>query len=173
MLLYYAHRTSLSRHPAYTIIELLIVIATLAIIVLLAVPTHTIVDQTRVTEAGRLLIADLDGARLRSMGCAADPCVVVLEASGTSYFVARATDPTTPLADPTSGRPWRRVLGDGEARHLGGASVALSGNLLGSVSFTGLGRLVQDTDAIFTVSCNGKSLVIVTKAGTGESRVQP
>jgi prepilin-type N-terminal cleavage/methylation domain-containing protein len=157
----------------FTLAELLVVVVVLGIIALVVMPTVYVVDDTRLAEAGRLLVADLDNARLQSMGSAADPCLVVFDPSGSSYFLSRKSDPTNPIVDPGSGRPWRRAFGRGSASQLDNVTVALAGGVAPSLSFTGLGTITPSLDAELTLRCKGRSITIVVDARTGSSRIRP
>src|SRR5262245_61300099 len=103
----------------FSLAELMIVLVVISIVALLVLPGAD--DQTtRVREAARLLVADLEYAQLRSIGNGADPCVVVFEIDDKRYYVARASDPSTAIDDPGSSRVLMTHFGEGRARFLDG-----------------------------------------------------
>lgn len=108
------------------------------------------------------------------MGCAADRCIVRFELSGTGYWLARSSDPATPIPDPATGRPYRRTFGYAQASHLVGVSInptAIGGDL--QLGFTGQGDIDQSTDATIVVQSGSHAVTVVVRAGTGEPSVLP
>lgn len=158
----------------FTLIELLVVIFVLCVIALLVLPSTGSADDVRLEEAGRLLVADLDQARIESLGSAADRCLIVFTASGDGYYLARQSDPSAPMTDAATGRPYRRDYGQGAAAGL--SDVTLDPIEIGGdrqLAFTGLGRIDQAADARIIVRYRGRALTIAINASTGEPAFEP
>jgi len=159
---------------AFTLVELLVVIIVICIMASLVLPGVGGTDEARLLNAGRLLMADLDQARVCSLCTASDRCVVVFDAPGSRYYLAKASAPATPMLDPRTGAPYVRAYGEGAPMPL--ARVSIDAGQLGvdsSLGFTGDGRIDQSSDATLCLGYAGKTILVIVSAATGESRLGP
>lgn len=161
------------RRSGFSLMELLIVVVCLAIMALIVLPGANSNQVTTLRLAARLLVADLEYAQLESIGKGDDPYVVVFHLPVNEYFIARSSDPSTPVLDPGSHLTYITRFGEGRAANLTGAiidSIEVGGDDL--LGFTALGVLDQGSDAMITLRCGSSTLQVRVDADTGEPIVE-
>lgn len=158
----------------FQLVEIMILVAVLAIAAAVALPRMSRTDDMRLRAAARLLIADLEYAQVESMAQGDAPRVVVFDAAGHAYHVARASEPDTPLDSPLGPFPYRTVFGQGRASALAGVTIhaySLGGD--NRVGFGLYGQLDQTAPATVTLACGGRRITITLDPTTGTSSVGP
>jgi prepilin-type N-terminal cleavage/methylation domain-containing protein len=159
---------------AFTFIELLLVVAVIGIAAMLVLPSTGGREDAKLVGAAKMAIADFDYARLHSLGAAADRCVIVFDASGSGYWLARASSPSTPMTDTATNKPYVRVFGQGDASALAGVIInPVNVGADHQLGFTSLGRIDQPTDAHVTLNLAGRTAGVVISAVTGEPSLVP
>jgi len=156
------------RRPGFTLLEILIVVACIAIVALLVVPSGDN-TQTRLEMAARLLVADLEFAQLESIGNGADPCLIVFNKVDNSYEIVRHSSPSVPITNPATSGPYITHFGRGREEFLNGVTIddiSVGGD--DRLEFTAMGALDQGTDAVITLRCGAQSTRIRLDASTGE-----
>jgi len=146
----------------------MVIVACVAVIGLLALPSARD-GGARLTAAARQLTADLEYAQAVSMGHGDDPCVVVFRAEEPGYYLARVSDPATPITHPLTGGAYAVRFGHGTARPLHGVSYqSLDAGDDDTLAYTAIGSLRDGVDASVTLRCGDATLRIVIDADTGE-----
>ncbi len=158
----------------FTMVELVIVILTLAIAAALAVPRLGNASSTQLRSAARLVAADLDAARIESLAHGDDPRVVVFDLDANRYHLAASSAPTVPFTNPMDKKPYAVTFGSGRAAAL--TAVTLSAVGLGdgddrTLGFGVYGQLDQPTDATVTLAADGATVTLTVDATTGETTV--
>jgi len=156
----------------FTLIELAIFAAVLAIVALLVVPQFGNDNASRLRGAAQLVVADLEFARVASMTDMTDPRIVVFDTAAESYYIAATSTPDMPMTNPTGNVPYRVTFGQGWAVHLAGvdlAGVSMGGDA--KLSFGQYGQLDQAVDATITLVAGSHSIVITVDPTTGEPNV--
>ena len=154
---------------AFTLVELMIVITIIAIVAGLAAPMLGDVRSLRLQEAAKLLAADIEFAQTDAIMHNADPRLIRFNTAANQYWVAAASAPTTPIANPVDGRPYLVTLGAGRAAAVGGITIqscSLGGDA--ELRFDGLGVPDQATDATITLAGGPNTLTLTIQAGSGE-----
>lgn len=155
------------RFRGFTLLELMLVVTMLAIVAMLVTPTAKN-HATLAREAASLLVADLNHAQLQSLGNSADPCVVVFDSDGGGYHLARASDPTAPITDPTTQSEYATRFGDGRARGLHGVVIQeLTADTDDRLQFTSMGALEHGDDGVVTFKCGDSTITLRVDADTG------
>jgi type IV fimbrial biogenesis protein FimT len=155
--------------PAFTLVELLIVITIMAIIAGLAAPMFGEVRGIRLQEAAKLVAADIEFAQTDAILHSADPRLIRFNTAASQYWIAAGSAPATPIANPLDGSQYLVTLGAGRAA--GASGVAIQSYSLGGdtdLRFDGLGVPDQTTDASVTLAAGTNTLTLIIKAGTGE-----
>ncbi len=158
---------------AFTLVELLIVVALMGIAASLAIPMLAGTDATRLQAAGRLLVADLGFAQLESITHADDPCVVTFDQANASYTLARTSAPSTPITDPGTNQPYVTQFGSGRAAELTGVSI--QGYSLGGdnqLAFGIYGQTDQTTPAVITLQAGNLTVSVQIDPTSGEPSLQ-
>lgn len=158
------------RRPAFTLVELLIVVLLMSIAATIAAPLLTQTGATRLQAASRLLIADLGFAQIESIAHAADPCVVTFNTSTSTYTIARKSTPGTPITNPGDNRPYSTTFGTGRASEMSGVTIesySLDGD--DKLGFGMYGETDQTTTATITLGAGGSTITIQVDAATGEA----
>ncbi|MEM9882994.1 MAG: type II secretion system protein [Planctomycetota bacterium] len=161
-----------TRRRAFTLTELLVIVAVLGIASALVLPRLGDQDVMQLRRAATLLAADLDAAKAGSLTHADDPRLVVFDADANAYHVAAASDPATPVTNPFDRRPYRVVFGSGRAAALGVVSLdAWSLNGDDAVGFGVYGQLDQATPATVTLRAGDTRLTLTLDPDTGEASI--
>lgn len=165
-----------ARRRAFTLMEVVIGMLILGIVVGLAVPMLGDTRTLSLREAARLLAADIELAQNESLTHGDDLRLVKFEPSTNSYWVATASAPDTPIADPAGGGQLFTVFGGNRASTLGGViiqSINLGGD--STLKFDAFGSPDQSTDATITLAIQAaggtQTLTITIRAGSGEVTV--
>ena len=160
------------KHGAFTFLEVMIVLAILAIAVVLAIPMFSQTNITKLQGAARLLQADLGFAQIESISHGDDPRVMVFDTGNNRYHIAASSDPTTPIINPTGGAPYVLQFGLGRATGMDGVTISsLSVGGDDQLQFGIYGELDQATPATMTLSSGGRSVTITVDADTGDTSV--
>lgn len=160
------------KHGAFTFIEVMIVLAILAIAVVLAVPMFRQTDVTKLRGAARLLQADLGFAQIESVSHSDDPRLMVFDTVNHLYHIAAASDSATPITNPADGAPYVLEFGLGRAMGMDGVTIsALSVGGDDQLQFGIYGELDQSTPATVTLSSGGRSVTITVHPDTGDTSV--
>lgn len=167
---------------AFTLVDLLVTIAVMAVVVLAAIPAFTPDNRTRIVAAANLLIADLNNARAMSIQNPSDPVRVVIGEGGASYFLAKASDPTNPIELPTgAGGKYAVIFGEGDHIDLweirlapaGTDHDAIAADDMPFVAFDAFGRLnPDDSDARIEVCAGTPLMTVVIRADTGDAYIE-
>ncbi|MDH3584769.1 MAG: prepilin-type N-terminal cleavage/methylation domain-containing protein [Phycisphaerae bacterium] len=161
------------RRNAFTLIEILITLAIIAIALGIALPTIGSLSTTRLREAASLLAADLEFARVDTIAHSDEPRMIVFDPATATYHIALASDPVTPITNPVDGQPYLVKFGLRRAGQLDGvaiSSVTVDGgdNQLG---FGMYGQLDQAAAAVITLEAEGTKIDITLHPTTGEGTV--
>ncbi len=169
----YAHGNASMQPRGYTLVETVIIVAVLAIAALLVIPVVSEDGQVRLRQAAELLAADIDHARIESMGAAADPCIIVFDSAANAYFLARSSKPTTPMANTTTGVDFYVHYGSGRASALTGVTLgdlSLGGDNV--LAFDGQGALGEVSDVSISLKCLDKDIWLHIDAVSGDVTIE-
>jgi len=153
----------------FTLVELMIVVVVIGIAASLAVPLFRDRGDLRLRGAAAVVAADLDAARIDSIGHADDTRVVVFDTDAESYFVAASSAPDTPLTNPADRQPWSVTFGQGSVRELAGVglrTVTVGGD--DTLGFGPFGQLDQATNAAVELEIDAFRVTLTVDATTGE-----
>jgi prepilin-type N-terminal cleavage/methylation domain-containing protein len=162
------------RRPAgFTLVELLTVLVVIGLLTVLVIPGRSGREAERLRAAARVLAADARFAQVWSTANSADPALLVIDAVGCRYHIARASDPSTPITDPFTGGRYERVLSGSAASVFQGVTFGaldMGGDSI--VAYNGRGCIDQSNDASIVLTHNGASLTVVLDGQTGEPTVR-
>jgi len=155
-----------------TAVELMMVIAVIAIAGILVIPMFGDTRVESLRGAGKMLIADLEVAQIESISHGADPRCIVFNDDNTGYHIAAQSDPDTPITDPITKAPYAVTFGVGRAATAKGvsiATVAADGDRV--IGFEEYGNLDQTTSASVTLTAAGSVMTITIDPITGMASV--
>ena len=101
---------------AFTMIELLLVLAILASMAMLTIPMARDHDSTSVEAAASILRSDLERAQSMAMAYPDRRIGLRIDDDGRGWSLVDAREPTTPLLDEFSGQPVKIRLGKGRGQ---------------------------------------------------------
>ena len=154
-------------------IELVMVLAIIAMATMLALPTLGSDTSVRADAAARLLRSDIEYAQVHSIANPGAPLGVVLAPDGTGYWLARSDQPNTPIMRTDSQEPYLVTFGEGRARFSAGVSAQVDHLPDGMLLFDALGGLANPaSDPAYLLSCDGDQVRMTVRAGTGFVRIQ-
>lgn len=155
------------RRHGFTLVNLMVSLAVMAVISGIAVVALAPDDRARVVGAAQLVAADLEYAQALSLAEPDNPAVVRFDPAGDGYWIARAATPDDPLTRP-SGHPYVVIFGQGTAVAFGGVDLAVvAGATENAVEFDAFGRLAEPQTAIIGVSQAGEERRLVVSSSTG------
>jgi len=162
-------RSARPSRRGFTVVELLIALAILAVAVGIVVPSLEPNDRARLVAAADMVAADLEYAQALSVSNPDDLAHVKFDPAapaGPTWWVGVASAPNTPILKPFTTTPYRVTLGDGAAASLTGISISLIG-VTDTVAFDAFGRLTTTTPARVRLTNGGGSLDVVVNDVTG------
>ncbi|MEE2719292.1 MAG: type II secretion system protein [Planctomycetota bacterium] len=153
-------------------IELMMVLAILAVATALALPSWGSDASVRTDAAARLLRSDIEYAQVHSIANPDAPIGVVLAPDGTGYWLARSGTPNTPIIRADNQEPYHVTFGEGRASFTAGVSARVDDLTDGMLLFDALGGLSNPAaDPSYHLSCDGNEVRMTVRAGTGFIRI--
>jgi len=160
------------RHRGFTLINLLITIAIMAIVAAVVVPSAAVGNQLGVSSASMILASDLEYAQSLSLASPDDPVIVRFEPAKNRYWLALLSDPMAPLVRPGSDRAYIVEFGVGESQASADVAMTLTDVPNEMLIFDKFGRLTSLNDAQITLSGSGPTRTIEVDATTGFVRIR-
>jgi len=156
-----------SDRRAFTLLEMLVTISIVATAAVLVAPALTDDSGLRVAAATDVLMSDIEYAQVLSLAEPADPIVVVLDAPGNRWWLARASAPETPI-EGTNGSPYLMEMGTGRLATATGVSFTTTGLTDGELPFNEMGGLDGLVDAPqIVILLDGYALGLEVDPSTG------
>lgn len=150
------------------LIELMIVLAIMAIAAMLVIPSWGTTASVRADAAAHMLLSDIEYAQVHSIANPNDPIGVVLAPDGSGYWLSYQDEPETPIIREDSGDPYRVIFGKGRASFSSGVSASADNVTDGILLFDALGGLTNPTvDPAYRLSCEDAEIHMTVRAGTG------
>jgi len=156
----------------FTLIELMIVVAVLAIAGALAVPMLGNTAPDKLRAAAGTLAADLAFAKVESIAHGDDLRLAVFDNPNDRYHIATTSDPATPITNPINRQPYLVTYGQGTAASLINVTIdsySLNGD--DQLGFNLYGGLDQAVAATITLGCDGLTVTVTVDPNTGESSI--
>ena len=161
------------KHRAFTMIEMMISLAVLAIACAVVIPLTGSTALIRADAAARILRADIEYAQVRTIAHPDDPVLLVVAEDGSGWGIARSSDPDVPMPHETTGEPYEVILGQGRASVTTSVDVTFKGLPGGILHFNSLGGLNGHvTDPVFSLKCDASEVQLTVRAGTGFIQIQ-
>jgi prepilin-type N-terminal cleavage/methylation domain-containing protein len=130
----HARSRSRQRHSnpcAFTVIELMIVVAVVAVLAAVVLPAFSDDSHARLAGASAILTSDIEAAQAMTISNGEMPVVVRFDASKGTWWLAYSKNPETPIVNSTTGQPMQTTLGVGRAALAQGVTLTLA-NVTGS-----------------------------------------
>lgn len=160
------------RRAGFTLTEMLIVVALMGVVAMAILPNATADGTIRLVSAVNMLIADIEYAQSLSLEEPDDPILFRIDEPNEQYWLARASDPDTPIDTP-NGEPYLVTFGPGGDATFPGITVDLvdEGE---DVAFDKFGRLnVPGDRTIRLTSPLSGTMRVVVSADTGSVFIEP
>jgi len=158
------------RPHGFTLINVMVSVGVLAVLAGAMVATLTPDDRARALGAARLVASDLEFAQSLSLSEPHDPAVVVFDPVNDGYWVARTSDPETPV-ERADGSPYVVIFGEGDASAFAGVDIR-AGAGGGVVTFDAFGRLDATEDAGLLVGLAEEYSIVAVSSSTGFTTIE-
>jgi prepilin-type N-terminal cleavage/methylation domain-containing protein len=156
------------RCRAFTFAEVLVVIVVLGVVAAVILPRMGTNNASKLVAAAQVVMGDMSYAQVDSISFPDDLRRIVIEPGGTSYYLALASAPTTPITNPVTKLPYRTTFGSDNLRALSGVTISsYSLNSDAILIFGMYGELDQTSAATITLSCGSNTLTLTINATTG------
>jgi len=158
-------------------IDLILVLAVLAIVTMLALPSVESDQPLKLVGASTILASDFEFAQSETLAVPADPTEVHIDSTNGHYWLARKSAPTTPIDRPDitttgSGVPYEVWYGQGDEGYLAGVQIEIIGVGSGVIAYYAFGRLEQSNDARVKIYNDSGDLFVVVTASTGSVSIE-
>lgn len=157
----------------FTSIELLMVVVVVAILVVASIPDQSSADSQRGLNFSIKLESDIAYAQSLSLADPSDPMVLRVDTDANIYWLAKSSAPNTPIAHPTTGKPYVVVAGDSTKDGFQG--VLIKGIEFGgddTLTFDSVGGIDQDRPAKVQLSCGDSGFEVELSATMGTSKTR-
>lgn len=169
-----------SRGPAFTLIELLIILAIMGIVASMAAPLVHETAATKLQAAGRLLIADLQFAQSGSIAHPDNLYALRFDTSTATYAVVQGgalpfgCSGATVVTNTVDNKPYSTTFGSGRAAPLDDVTIdSVSLDSDNCLAFGTLGETDQTTAATITLRAGSGTLTVSIDPTSGEAMVTP
>lgn len=157
------------RRRAFTLVELLIALAILAVAIGLAVPTLQPNDRARLIAGASLIASDLEYAQSLSISTPDDLAMIRFNPGapeGPTHWVAHESATESPILKPYVGTPYLVTLGQGAASELTGLSLSLIG-AADRIAFDEFGRSLASGTVRVRLTNGSGSIDVGVSGATG------
>ena len=163
----------LARRRGILLIDLLMAIVVLSIILIAVVPAMRPEEPMRLIAASAVLASDIEYAQSATLAKPADPILIRFDESGTRYWLARESDPETPITRPghTQG-PYEVFLGYEADTSAEGVTLSLDAVPSLTITFDAYGRINADADPSILVNNESGSMRIRIRRTTGSVLIE-
>jgi len=163
----------MNRKKAYTYVELSIVSVVVAILFVTAIPDEDSAAKEQGEQWTRRFEADVAYAQSLSIADPLDPVVINVDVPNNHYWLARSSDPTTPILHPRTKKSY--VVQSGSTGTDGLEYVKLVATDLGGdtiLKFDPLGGTDQNTTALFQIVAGKTDYEVAVSPVSGKSTTQ-
>lgn len=151
---------------AFTLLDLLLTIAILAIISTIAAPSLRPNDSLKLISAATILTADLEFAQSATLEDPADPTILRVDTKEGRYWLAKASDAETPVLR-ANGTAYEVDFGAGSSQYLDGIGIECKELPDDAVVFDAFGRLTLSDDIVLNLTSPTGVLTVRIAASTG------
>ncbi len=156
------------RLRGYTLLEMLIVVTIIGSVAVLVRPGFVDDSRLRLQAAASILASDIQYAQSLSISSPGDPALIHFETTSPSWWIARVSDPETPVNRTDNGQPYVVTLGGGRGASAAGVGYALIDMPLGEIGFTPQGALTSLFDnPQIELSMGDYTITLTVSAATG------
>lgn len=161
-----------TRRCAFTLIDLMMAVAIMALLLVVAIPMLAPTDPVRLIGAATKLSSDIEYAQSVSLADPSDPAMLRVESASSLYFLARRSAPNAPIPHPATGEPYGLVFGTQPGAMFGEVSIEIEGDDEDRVAFDEFGRLAQAEDAWVRLTNESGDLWVRVVAETGSVTIE-
>jgi prepilin-type N-terminal cleavage/methylation domain-containing protein len=110
----------------FTLLELMIVIAIMAVVTSLVVPQLSNDDQLKLVAAASVVRSDLEMAQVMTISNPDEPVVIRFDPSGDRFWLAMASTPGVPVVRTDTGEAYLTIFGHGRAIAAAGVTATVA-----------------------------------------------
>ena len=162
----------LQQRRGFTLIDLMVALAVLALLTVTVMPTSTQEGGMKLVSAATILATDIEYAQSATLANPEDHTAVIFDADGGGYYLALVSDPLVPIARPGgSGDSYAVRFGEGRALTLDGVGVQ-EGALVEPIEFDAFGSLMGNEDRTITLFTSLGVMDVNIRQSTGSVSIE-
>ena len=159
-------------HRGFTLIDLMVAMAVLALLAVTVMPSTNPEAGMKLISAATVLATDIEYAQSATLSEPGDHTVVIFDADGGGYYLARGSAPLDPIERPGgSGDLYVVRFGEGNARMLDGVGVQ-EGALVEPIEFDAFGSVVGEGDRTVTLFTSLGIIEVDVRQSTGSVAIE-
>jgi hypothetical protein len=144
----------------------LVSLSVMAVVLVVVVPAARNDEALKVVAASAMIASDVEYVQSLTLASPDDPAVLCVSEDGSSYWIALASEPETPISRPYSEEPYQIVFGEGRASSLEGVLLTLL-HEDDQLSFDAFGRIASGDAAAFVLEVGDDAVTVWVSATTG------
>lgn len=127
----------------FTLVEVLMAVAVLAMLALLVVPMSSDDHRARLNAAVSVLVSDIELAQVMNVAAPNDPVVIRFDPENQSYWLARLSSPNDPISRAGTTDPYVVIMGHGRGASATGVTMSVSDMPANTLRFNPHGGLAD------------------------------
>jgi len=154
--------------PAFTLLEVLVVITIIAAVAALVLPTFNDDSRLRLMAAAAVMTSDIELAQVMTISQPDDPVIVRFEPARNRYHLAWADTPGTPMTRQATDETYRVTMGIGRAATAEGVTFTTADVTDDILAFNPQGGMLDFASSPrITLSLDGRTITLDISPSTG------
>jgi len=157
---------------AFTLVDMLVTVAIMAVVAAVVLPAMAPDSGARLRGGAMMLVSDIEYAQSVCLAEPSDPVIVRFGSDGATYWLARESEPTEPIAYPGTTEQYLVRFGAGRAALLADSWFGTDGLVNSAIVFDEFGRLQALNNAVIALTNGALTVTIRVDSGSGAITIE-